>query len=84
MTARPFSFSRGTVSPKIPINLPHKASPAHGGAEAIAAPGGDGASIAQRYLLRSLQGITPGPNAAYGRKIGGHGRKRSADATEKI
>ena len=83
--AHPFSFSLGNRIPK-DSNQPYrlKSSPAGGGAEAIAAPGGAGASIAQRYLLRSLQGITPDPNAACGRKIGGQGRKRSVDATEKI
>ena len=46
-------------------------SPANGGAEAIAAPGGDGASIAQMYILRACRGKSPVPYAACGRKIGG-------------
>jgi len=40
-------------------------------AEATAAFGGDGASIAQRYLLRACRGDPPGPNAACRRKIAG-------------
>ena len=53
---------------QISITLPlGRRSPANGGAEAIAAPGGDGESIAQRYLLRACRGNPPDPNAAFGR-----------------
>ncbi len=47
-----------TRAPPAQIQSPYrwKRSPAAGGAEAIAAPGGDGASIAQRYLLRACRG----------------------------
>ena len=57
---------------QIPINLPlGRKSPANGGAEAIAAPGGDGASIAQMYILRACRRNPPVPYAAFGRKICG-------------
>ena len=56
--------------------LPLEKSPASGGAKALTAPGGEGASIAQRYLLRSLQGQAPDPNAACGRKISGQSRRK--------
>jgi len=40
-------------------------------ADLLIAFGGDGASIAQRYLLRACRGDPPGPNAACRRKIAG-------------
>ena len=51
--------SKERAPPAIPINLPLEKSPANGGAEAIAAPGGDGASIAQMYILRACRGNIP-------------------------
>jgi len=59
-------------------------SPAAGGAEAIAAPGGDGASIAQMYILRACRGIPPVPDAACGRKIIGHGPQEGVYPTRKL
>ena len=49
----------------IPITPPLERSPAAGGAEAIAAPGGDGASIAQMYICAACRGnpLTPMPPA---------------------
>ena len=52
--------SRARAPPaSVMIDLPLRKSPADGGAEALTASGGEGASIAQMYILRSLQGIDP-------------------------
>ncbi len=56
-----------------PFQSPYRLekSPANGGAEDIAARGGDVASIARMYIPRACRGDPPVPNAACGRKIGG-------------
>ena len=58
------NLSWGQVPP-IPITLPLERRPAAGGAEAIAAPGGDGASIAQMYICAACRGnpLSPMPPA---------------------
>ena len=78
MTAVFFGEPRAPPA-QISITLPlGRRSPANGGAEAIAALGGDGASIAQMYILRACRGNPPVPYAACGRKIGGHGPQEGA------
>ena len=41
--------------------------------------GGEGASIAQMYILRACRGNPPVPYAACGRKIGGRAAERSVE-----
>ncbi len=67
-------------APPAQIQSPYrwKRSPAAGGAEAIAALGGDGASIAQMYICAACRGYTPDPYAACGRKTGGCGPQKGA------
>lgn len=61
------SVGSGKLRLSILIMLPPGESPAVGGAKALAAYGGEGASIAQMYILHSLQGKSPNPDAACGR-----------------
>ena len=53
-------------------------SPADGGARSSPPLAARAASIAQMYILRSLQGLTPDPYAACGRKISGLGPEKGA------